>query len=311
MFEQLVNTVSKSNTDFLFYQEVYIFRLFIDKNNSCIFPIFSQNLVEMQQRKISLILGSGGARGISQIGAIQWLVEQGLEIDEVVGCSIGSLVGAAFAGGKVNDLGDWMSKLTKREVFRLMDFSDPRFGFLKGSKVMRTLQEVFEDVDIENLPIRYTAVATDLASEQEVVFRTGSIYSAIRASIAIPAVFQGIHHENQFLVDGGVLNPVPVNHVQNADNIKIVINLDGVPHATNLKVYSKLNAIGILQESYMAMRRRLCMLSMQLYRPDYIINVPSDVSGVWDFDRSSDLIKVGYQLAKDTLSEHLDTIKKS
>lgn len=265
----------------------------------------------MQQQKVSLILGSGGARGISHIGAIQWLVEQGLEIDEVVGCSIGSLVGAAFAEGKVDDLGEWMSKLTKREVFRLMDFSDPRFGFLKGSKVMKTLQEVFEDINIENLPIKYTAVATDLASEKEVVFRSGSIYSAIRASIAIPAVFQGIHLKNQFLVDGGVLNPVPVNHVQNTDNIKIAINLDGSPHAANLKVYNKLNAIGILQESYMAMRRRLCTLSMELYKPDYIIHVPCDISGIWDFDRSADLIKVGYQLAKETLSEHVSTIKES
>lgn len=265
----------------------------------------------MQQQKVSLILGSGGARGISQIGAIQWLLEQGVEIDEVVGCSIGSLVGAAFAGGKIGELGEWMSKLTKREVFRLMDFSDPRFGILKGQKVMRTLQEVFEDIEIEKLPIKYTAVATDLASEKEVIFRNGSIYSAIRASIAIPAVFQGVHLKNQFLVDGGVLNPVPVNHVQNTGNIKIAINLDGAPQTTNLKVYNKLNAIGILQESYMAMRRRLCMLSLQLYKPDYIVNVPCDISGIWDFDRSADLIKVGYQLAKEMLSEDISTIKES
>lgn len=264
----------------------------------------------MKQRKISLVLGSGGARGIAQIGAIQWLVEQGLEIDEVVGCSIGSLVGAAYAGGKVNDLGEWMSGLTKREVFRLMDFSDPRFGFLKGAKVMNTLQEVFEDTAIEDLPIRYTAVATDLASEREVVFRSGSVYTAIRASIAIPAVFQGIPLEDQFLVDGGVLNPVPVNHVQNSDNIKIAINLDGPPQAMKTQIFSKLNAIGILQESYMAMRRRLCLLSMELYKPDYIINVPCDISGIWDFDKSANLIKEGYQLTKHTLSPHIDEIKR-
>ncbi|MBL1409124.1 patatin-like phospholipase family protein [Sphingobacterium faecale] len=263
----------------------------------------------MQQQKVSLILGSGGARGISQIGAIQWLLEQGVEIDEVVGCSIGSLVGAAFAGGKIGELGEWMSKLTKREVFRLMDFSDPRFGILKGQKVMRTLQEVFEDVAIETLGIKFTAVATDLANEQEVVFRKGSIYSAIRASIAIPAVFQGVQLANKFLVDGGVLNPVPINYVQNTDNIKIAINLDGPPKAAVEKSYSKLNALDLLQESYMAMRRRLSLLSIQLYQPDYVINIPNDLSGIWDFDRSSDLIKDGYELTRSTLSQHIDKIK--
>lgn len=264
----------------------------------------------MQHRKVSLILGSGGARGISQIGAIKWLIDQGIEIDEVVGCSIGALVGAAFAEGKINELGEWMCKLTKREVFRLMDFSDPRFGFLKGKKVMDTLQEVFEDTLIEKLNIKFTAVATDLASESEVVFRSGSIYSAIRASIAIPAIFQGVHVENQFLVDGGVLNPVPVNHVQNHHNIKIAINLDGPPHMLGAKRYNKLNAIGLLQESYMAMRRRLSLLSLQLYQPDYIINVPHDISGIWDFDKSSDLIKGGYELTKNILTEHIHQIKK-
>lgn len=263
----------------------------------------------MEQRKVSLILGSGGARGISQIGAIQWLIDQGIEIDEVVGCSIGSLVGAAFAEGKIAELGEWMSKLTKREVFRLMDFSDPRFGFLKGQKVMSTLQEVFEDVPIENLRIKFAAVATDLVNEQEVVFRTGSIYAAIRASIAIPAVFQGISLSNKFLVDGGVLNPVPINHVQNKKNIKIAINLDGPPQLTATKSYNKLNAIGLLQESYMAMRRRLSLLSIQLYQPDYVVNIPHNISGIWDFDKSSGLIKEGYELAKTNLQEHIDEIK--
>lgn len=261
------------------------------------------------QRKISLVLGSGGARGISQIGVIQWLLAHGYEIDEVVGCSIGSLVGAAFAEGKINELGEWMSKLTKREVFRLMDFSDPRFGLLKGHKVMTTLQEVFEDVAIENLPIKFTAIATDLVHEKEVVFRSGSIYSAIRASIAIPAVFQGINFENKFLVDGGVLNPLPVNYVQNKSNIILAVNLDGTPLHADSRSFNKLNAIGLLQESYMAMRRRLTELSIKLYQPDFVVHVPHNISGIWDFDRSADLIRQGYQLAETELSIHLDRNK--
>ncbi|NGF57414.1 patatin [Parapusillimonas sp. SGNA-6] len=257
----------------------------------------------MKSNKLSLVLGSGGARGIAHIGVIRFLIECGYEIDEVVGCSIGSLVGGAFAKGKIFELEEWMSRLTKREVFRLMDFSDPRFGFLKGERVFNTLQDVFEDEMIENLGVSYTAVATDLAHDKEIVFRQGSLYKAIRASIAIPAVFKGVDTEDSFLVDGGVLNPLPVNHVQHRDNIVVAVNLDGYPEMQAARPYSRMNAIGILQESYLMMRRRLATLTVNLYRPDYIIDIPHNIANIWDFDRSTDLIERGYTIAKSNFSE--------
>lgn len=253
-------------------------------------------------RKVSLVLGSGGARGITQIGVIKYLVEQGYEIDEVVGCSIGSLVGAAFAEGKINNLGDWMCKLTKKEVFRLLDFTNSKFGFLKGERVLLNLQEVFEDISIEDLSIKYTAVATDLFNESEIIFREGSVYEAIRASISIPGVFTGVERENKFLVDGGVLNPVPVNLVQNKENIIIAVNLDGPLDLESKVSYQKLSAIGILQESYMVMRRKLAQMSLELYPPDYTIHIPNNISGIWDFYKSTDLIEKGYEIAKKTLN---------
>lgn len=259
----------------------------------------------MQNKKVSIVLGGGGARGITHIGVLNYLLENNYEIDEVVGCSIGSLVGAAFAEGKLTELGDWMCKLTKREVFRLMDFSDPRFGFLKGDRVMRTLQEVFEDIRIEDLGMKYSAIATDLVNEKEIVFRTGSVYNAIRASIAIPAVFKGIGSKNKFLVDGGVLNPLPINHVTKKDNTIIAVNLDGPPLLTAAIEFSKLNAIGILSESYRIMRRRLANLHIELYKPDHLIDIPHNISGIWDFDRSKELIEKGYEFAKNTLENRL------
>lgn len=120
-------------------------------------------------KKISLVLGSGGARGIVHISIIKHLLARGYEIDEIVGCSIGSLVGAAYATGNIDALEEWMSKMTKREVFRLMDFANPRFGLLKGERAMLSLQEVFPDIDIEDLPLTYSAIATDLPQEKEVV----------------------------------------------------------------------------------------------------------------------------------------------
>lgn len=255
------------------------------------------------RKKVSLVLGSGGARGITQLGVIQWLIEHGFEINEVVGCSIGSLVGAAFAEGKHVELGEWMSRLTKREVFRLMDFADPRYGFLKGQRVLSTLQEVFEDLLIEEMKIKYTAVATDLTNEEDEVFRRGSVYNAIRASIAIPGVFKAvITTDGRFLVDGGVLNPLPINYVQYRENIVIAVNLDGDRELVTPIAYDKLNALSLLQESYLAMRRRLTQLSVSLYKPDYVINIPHNIAGIWDFDRSKSLIERGYAYAEATLS---------
>lgn len=253
-----------------------------------------------QARKVSLVLGSGGARGITQIGVIKYLLEQGYEIDEVIGCSIGSLVGAAFVSDKLGDLGDWMATLTQNKVFRLMDFSNPRYGLLKGERVLTTLRSIFEDVNIEDMPMRYRAIATDLEKEEEVVFESGSVYAAIRASIAIPGVFKGVMVNERFLVDGGVLNPLPVNYVTHKDNIIVAVNLDGMP--TNQVVpVPTLNPVSLLQESYFAMRRKLTMLSLALYPADYVINVPHDASGVWEFHRAAELIEKGYELAKAAL----------
>lgn len=248
-------------------------------------------------KKVSLVLGSGGARGIVHISIIKTLLARGYEIDEVVGCSIGSLVGAAFATGNIDALEEWMSKLTKREVFRLMDFANPRFGLLKGERALLTLQEVFPDTAIEDLPITYSAIATDLPQEKEVVFRSGSVYQAIRASIAIPAVFRAVVTEGEYLVDGGLLNPVPVNHVQHTDNIVIAVNLDGPPLEHRDRAFERMNALDLLQESYIVMRRRLCNLTVALHKPDYIIDVPHNLCGIWEFDRSTDLLQQGYALA--------------
>ena len=184
-----------------------------------------------------------------------------------------------------------------------MDFSDPRYGLLKGERVLASLQAVFEDVAIEKLPIAYTAVATDLKHEQEILFREGGLYEAIRASIAIPGVFTGIDRKGEFLVDGGVLNPIPINHVQHRDNLIIAVNLDGIPDLTKVGFPKKLNTIALMQESYYAMRRKLSALSIELYKPDYVIHVPHNISGIWDFDRSTDLIEQGYQLAKSALGD--------
>jgi len=258
------------------------------------------------KRKVSLVLGSGGARGLVQIGVIRQLEAMGYEIDEVVGCSIGSLIEAAYVEGKLTELEDWMRVLTKRQVFRLMDFTNPKFGLLKGVRVFESLKEIFPDKDIEDMRIPFRAIATDLKNEREMIFDKGSVYQAIRASIAIPGVFTSIESDEWNLVDGGVLNPLPINYVKRKRrNIIIAVNLDGKPDAKYgpLPFESKMNSIGLLQEAYLMMRRRLSKLSVELYKPDYLIDIPHNIGGIWDYDKASFLIEKGTEYTKKLIPE--------
>lgn len=251
------------------------------------------------KRKVSLVLGSGGARGLTQIGVIKALIDKGYVIDEIIGCSIGALIGGAYAQGKINELEEWMRGVTKVQVFKLMDFTNPRFGLLKGTRAMDSLKSIFPDAYIEDLPLRYVAIATDLKHETEVVFDRGSLYEAIRASISIPAVFTGVDKDDQYLVDGGVLNPLPINYAtRRRRNIVLAVNLEGAPREEYgpIKSDKKIDAVTALQEAYYAMRRRLSQLSVDMCKPDYVIDIPSNMSGIWDYHKATFLIDKGYDM---------------
>jgi len=256
------------------------------------------------KRKVSLVLGGGGARGIVHIGIIRVLEEKGYQIEEVVGCSIGALIGAAYVEGKLSPLEDWMKTLTKRQVFKLLDFSNPFYGILKGEKIFETLKHIFPDKPIEDMKIPFRAIATDLRSENEIIFEKGSIYEAIRASIAIPAVFTSIQIDGQNLVDGGVINPLPINFVKDGKrNLVIAVNLDGKPDANygSLTIGNSKNSISILQEAFFVMRRRLAQLSIDLYKPDIVINVPHNIASLWAYSNSPFLIEKGIELANQNI----------
>jgi len=251
------------------------------------------------KRKVSLVLGSGGARGLVQIGVIRSLEEKGYEIDEVVGCSIGALIGAAYVEGRLQQLEDWMLSINRSMIFKLLDFTNPRFGLLKGERVFESLKDIFPDKNIEDMDIPFRAIATDIKNEREVVFEKGSVYKAIRASIAIPAVFTSVLSDDISLVDGGVVNPLPINFVKRKRrNIVVAVNLDGKPNPRYGPVaFDKpVNSIGMLQEAYFVMRRKLAALSVELYKPDYVINIPHNIAGLWDYDKATQLIEHGKML---------------
>ena len=182
---------------------------------------------------VALVLGSGGARGNAHIGVIQVLEEQGFDIVSVSGCSMGAVVGGMYAAGKLPLFTEWVSGLSRFDVFRLVDMSLLSMGAIRGEKAFAILEDLMGDQLIEELPIPYTAVATDLVKQQEVWFQSGKMMDALRASVAVPGIIVPVTEDDRFLVDGGLLNPVPImpTVADQADLIVAVnlnINLDNL-----------------------------------------------------------------------------------
>jgi NTE family protein len=161
-------------------------------------------------KSISLVLGSGGARGYAHVGVIEELLAQGYEIRSIAGSSMGALVGGVYAAGKLDAYADWARQLRTFDVLRLVDWTWRGGGLMKGERVISAIRELIGDMNIEDLPISYTAVAVDIDAQREVWFSRGSLFDAIRASISIPTVFRPHNYQGRRLVDGGLLNPVPV-----------------------------------------------------------------------------------------------------
>jgi NTE family protein len=182
----------------------------------------------MSPSRLGLALGSGSARGWAHIGVLDALLEAGIEPDIICGCSIGSLVGAAHVAGKLPALRSWAEAVTWREIVSLIDVRLAGGGVVDGSRVVAWLRSLGVDGAIENYGKVYAAVATDLATGREIWLRTGPIYDAVRASIALPGIFSPAPHDGKWLVDGGLANPVPVSvcRALGADVI-IAVNLNG------------------------------------------------------------------------------------
>ena len=178
-------------------------------------------------RKIGLALGSGSARGWSHIGVIQGLREEGIHIDIVCGTSIGSIVAGALAVGALDQLDEWVRELSWSDLIGFMDVMFPRSGLIEGEKLINFFKENFADPNIEDLSMPFAAVATDLMSGREVWLRKGSLMDAVRASMSMPGIFVPFKQDTQWLVDGGLVNPVPVSlcRAMGAD-IVIAVNLN-------------------------------------------------------------------------------------
>lgn len=288
-----------------------------------------------QGKRISLVLGSGGARGLAHIGVIRWLEEQGYDICSVSGCSMGALIGGAYAAGKLDSLEDWFCRIGKVDMVGLLDISWQKSGLVKGDKVMKALTELVGDRMIEDLPIAYTAVATDMKKQKEVWLQSGRLFDAIRASISLPMFFTPFHLNGMDLIDGGVLNPVPIAPAFNDHSDCIIaVSLGGEPRQqtganaaadlpekhseTAQTIYDKLgrwlkplwgekdatppvsslSVYEVADLAFDAMQNAIARHKLAVYPPDQLLEVPSDACGTLEFDRAREMIDLGYAMAE-------------
>lgn len=181
------------------------------------------------KKNVALTLSSGGPRGFAYIGAIEELVERGYNITSIAGTSIGSLIGGVYACGAMPQFKEWLYSLDAWKVFTLMDISISKNHFVKGDRIISAMKEVVPDINIEDLPIPYCAVATDLYTGQEVVFNTGKLFDAIRASISIPSLFRPVKYGLTTLIDGGIANCLPMSRVaRSGEDILVAFDVNHV-----------------------------------------------------------------------------------
>jgi NTE family protein len=178
-------------------------------------------------KTISLVLGSGGARGYAHIGVIEAIEKKGYEIKSIAGSSMGALIGGLYAVGKLEEYKQWVLNLNYYDIYQLLSISLVDGGLVDAEKVFDKIKNFIGDVNIEDLPIQYKAVATDLNTQEPIIFEKGKLIDAIRASIAVPTIFVPVYKDNHILVDGGVLNPLPINLTsKDQTDLKIAVNLD-------------------------------------------------------------------------------------
>jgi NTE family protein len=281
------------------------------------------------KKSVSLVLGSGGARGMAHIGVIEVLVERGYRIDEIAGSSVGALVGGIYAKGNLPEFKDWISNLGRMDVFGLMDFSFSSRGFIKGEKVFFELQKIVGECLIEDLDFPFCCNAVDYLEGTERVFESGSLFAAIRASSSVPTLVQPAIIDSVEYIDGGVLNPLPMDLLKkNKDNLVIAVNLNalGESYVTPprkdhdgkslikmpgwMKDYQKkmsgyfeseeklpkirtLGSLDLLNRSMELLHDRVSYLTLEKHPADVLIEISKKQASTMEFYRAAELVEIG------------------
>lgn len=283
---------------------------------------------------VALALGSGGAKGLAHIGVIEEIEAQGYAIVAIAGTSMGALIGGIHATGRLDVYRDWVCALAKLDVLRLVDWTFSGGGLIKGDKIIETMRGLVGDAQIEELPLAFTAVATDIERGREVWLSRGGLFEAIRASIAIPTVFRPHTIDGRRLVDGALLNPVPVTPLirESADYL-IAVSVDG-PAMTTVPPEPPVHdaatpeggyrqrlgefigrmlprgesrprepgTLELLAQSMDLMQANLSRLRLAAYAPDLLIQLPHDMALAYEFYRARELIEMGRAQARAALA---------
>jgi NTE family protein len=294
----------------------------------------------MTKKTVSLVLGSGGARGLAHIGVIHYLEENGYDIRSISGCSIGALVGGVFACGKLDVFEEWVRPITKLDIVRLLDVSWGKEGLVEGDRIIGVFKELIGDRCIEDLSMQYTAVAADIQSEKEIWLKRGPLFAAIRASISLPLFFTPFEINGTKLLDGGILNPVPIaptfeddtdltiainlgapptgsrtpalkaetksSNDYRADGVRAKINdfIEGLKSRSPIESGSQRNMLKIADQTFDAMQGTIARQKLAAYPPDHTIMIARDACGTLEFDRADEMIALGYDVAANSLGDH-------
>ncbi|WP_041779264.1 patatin-like phospholipase family protein [Belliella baltica] len=287
----------------------------------------------MSKKTVSLVLSSGGARGMAHIGVIEALEEAGFEIVSIAGSSAGALVGGIYAAGQLPAFKDWICNLDRIDVFSLMDFTLSSKGFIKGDKVFNEIKKIIKDCDIESLAIPFTCTAVEIPQGKEKIFDKGSLFEAIRASVSIPTVLTPARLHGKEYIDGGIINPIPLNLLPktNRGELMIAVDLNG-PKETLVKLqpkknspeeregiikipkwvseyhtkvskyfnselkeekYKGMSSLELLNFSFDLLQDKLSSVVLDKYRVDVLIEISRIQAGTLEFHRASELIEIG------------------
>jgi len=292
-----------------------------------------------KNQTVSLVLGSGGARGLAHIGVIHWIEENDYDIRSISGCSMGALIGGVFACGKLDIFEEWARAISKIDIARLLDVSWGKQGLVEGERIITTLKKLIGDRQIEELPIEYTAVAADIKREKEVWLKRGSLFDAIRASISLPLFFTPFEMNGMKLLDGGILNPVPIAPTfEDNTDLTIAVNLGAPPSGNpppipqaesrdvNQSPVDRLHAnisnfideiksqvspgdvgnwtmLSIADQTFDAMQGTIARQKLAAYPPDHTIMIARDACGTLEFHRADEMIALGYETAARSLDK--------
>ncbi len=288
-----------------------------------------------EPKSLSLVLGSGGARGLAHIGVIRALEERGYRIQSISGCSMGALIGGIYAAGQLDEYEQWVRNIDKLGIFSILDFTFGHGGLVKGEKLIATLRRLVGETLIEELPITFTAVAADIVREREVWINRGSLFDAIRASISMPLFFTPFKYNGVTLIDGSVFNPVPIAPTfHDLTDLTVAVNLNGPilsiedepadasletegPASFTARVQAFFagrndnqresddrdwDMLYVVNQSFDAMQGMIARQKLAAHPPDMVIDIPRNACGTLEFDRAAEMIALGYRRALECLA---------